>query len=187
VLGRVLEELGGFFKHVVVARFLLWLSIEFRVSSFEVWLWFGLWFRLWFGLRFRFRLWFRLDRWRRWLDDGGLLQRLRRLRLECGGDGVLNGALSLCTLRHSTLRLSRRTFRRSRKAPAGWPKRLRLLLGDLLVARAVAALELEVLPYRVVQKPHRARSVASLRARLQVAAGVGSARSTRFLPARLAL
>jgi hypothetical protein len=51
----------------------------------------------------------------------------------------------------------------------------------------VAALELEVLPYRVVENPHRARSLASFRAGLQVAARAGSARSTRFLPAPLAL
>ena len=34
---------------------------------------------------------------------------------------------------------------------------------DLLVARAVAALEVEVLPDRVVENPHRARSLASFR------------------------
>src|SRR4029078_3544515 len=75
----------------------------------------------------------------------------------------------------------------SGEVAARWSQRLGLLLCHLIVTRAVAALEREVLPYRVVENPHGARSLASFDVRVQVAALTGSARSTRFLPPRLAL
>ena len=70
------------------------------------------------------------------------------------------------------------------------PEGLRLLLANLVLARPVLALELEVLVDGVVEHTHRAVSLTSTADRRLQPGGpqatAGSACSTRFLPARLA-
>ena len=61
---------------------------------------------------------------------------------------------------------------------AGRAEGLGLLAANLLVARSVLALEVEVLADRVVEQAHRAEAYRETAA--------GWARSTRFLPPRFA-